>query len=76
VRARRIDVVTPGREQAHVAPVAHTGRDGDPGLIDFHRQSALQKVDGGRKPDRTSADHGHWKIVAGHFVLLIKAVVI
>ena len=59
-----------------MAPVAHARRDGRAGLIDLHRQSALDQVRGGRKADRTAADHGDWKIVAGHFVLLIKAVVI
>ena len=58
---RAVRVVSPRREQPHMAPLAHARRDGRTGFIEPHRNAAIDEVRGGRKADRPSADDGHGK---------------
>jgi hypothetical protein len=62
-RARgAVRVVSPRREQPHMAPLAHARRDRRARLIDPHRNAALDEVRGDRKTDRSGADDGDGKI--------------
>ena len=56
-----VDIVRPGREQPHVAPVAHVLPDGRAGFVDLHRDASLNQVGGGRKADGSRSDDGNRK---------------
>ena len=62
-RARgTVGVVSPRREQPHMAPLAHARRDRRTRLVDPHRNAALDEMRGDRKADRSGADDGNGKI--------------
>ena len=54
-----VDVETPGREEAHMAPSAHIDRAARVGsFIEFHGDAARDQMGGGGEPDGTGTDDG------------------
>ena len=59
---RRVEAVSPRREDADMAPIAQVRADSVAGFIELHRHAARDQVRRRSKADRAAADDGDGKV--------------